>query len=210
MNVRAAIAPKLVSTALAAVLLALSAGVASARLLRVPTGVHDSCDPVAPASIVENEAFTPSGARLSNFPDEPIVLTVATAFRPRYAPERIGGLPISWQAANHWYSEVVYFDGPIDPALTRPELIVAGGLILRSNRWDPGLGPVVSGLKHELGDRVVEVKIGPYDGGLVWADPMSNGVRPHQLSWSDGRMAHRLIGVRTAEAIVDLARAAVC
>lgn len=210
MNVRAGIAPKLASTALAAVLLVATAAVASGRALRVPTGVHDSCDPVAPASIVESEEYTPYRARLSHFPDEPIATTVATPFRPTYAPERIGGLPVSWQAANHWYSEVVYFDEAIDPGLTRPELYFEGGLILLSNRWDPGLGDVVAGLKHELGDRVVEVEVGPYDAALVWADPLSNGVRPHHLSWSDGRMAHELIGVRSAEAIVDLVRDAVC
>jgi hypothetical protein len=119
-------------------------------------------------------------------------------------------MPMAWAgAARGANEEAFYLDAPLTSAMTRPELFAAGGLIVLTTPADP-TAPYVEGLQAALGDRVTVVKVGQLDGALVWADPMSNGVRPHELSWSSGETVTVLIGVRSPEALLNLARQMVC
>jgi hypothetical protein len=172
----------------------------------------EGCQPVPPSSITESERFTPYEDRLTHLRDHPINKGgLRSASRPVFAPSTMDGLPISWVAlAKGGFIEVFYLSEPFGPTMTRPGFFAAGGLIFLTYPADVSAGSHAYALQAELGERVTIVKVGQFDGALTWGDPMSNGVRPHQLSWSSVGEIHNLIGVRPAEAIVNLGRGAVC
>jgi hypothetical protein len=58
--------------------------------------------------------------------------------------------------------------------------------------------------------RTTPVKVGSFDGALTWADPDANGVRTHNLYWSDGKFNYSLIVNRSADATLALGRGLVC
>ena len=70
--------------------------------------------------------------------------------------------------------------------------------------------PFASYLLTTLGQRAVEVKVGDYQGALVWADPDSKGIRTHNLYWSDGEYNYALIADLSAQATLNMTRILVC
>lgn len=193
-----------------------TAGALVASSLHTPNALSaatvDGCQTIADLSISESQQFTPHADRLSHVPEFAInpdgsPLVSSGSLRPA----TLDGLPIAWAgAASGAYAETFYLNGAITPTMTRPELFEAGGLIELTYPDDPLAGPYVANLQAELGDRVTVVKVGQFDAALTWGDPMSNGVRPHELSWSSGGTVHALLGVRSPEALVNLALGTVC
>jgi hypothetical protein len=60
------------------------------------------------------------------------------------------------------------------------------------------------------GERAIPVEVGSHRAALVWADPFPNGLRTHNLYWSDGTFNYSLIADRPAEALVTIGRGLVC
>jgi len=86
----------------------------------------------------------------------------------------------------------------------------AGGIQLDADPIDPAAGSFTPGLAARLGERAVAVEVGTYGGVLVWADPLVNGVRTHNLYWSDDAYNYSLIADVSAEKLVALGRSLVC
>lgn len=180
-------------------------------LTRLSAAELDGCQSVAASSITESQAVTAYQERLTHGPDLSINPDNApAAVRPAFAPSAVDDLPISWVRATTGFTQTLYLDKPVGPSMTQPDFFAAGGLMLLSFPADPSAGPYVASLMAELGARATSVEVGQSEGVLVWGDPMSNGVRPHHLSWSVGDMNYRLVGVRSAEGITTLARMAAC
>lgn len=195
---------------------ALAIGVFVANILHPPSPLSaagvDGCLVAADSSITESQQFTPYADRLSHVPEFAINPDGAPSVSSSgIGPSTLDRLPTAWAgAANGAYAETFYLGAAITPSMTRPALFAAGGLIELTYPADPQAGPYVAGLQETLGGRVTVVKVGEFDGALTWGDPMSNGVRPHELSWSSGDMIHALLGVRSPEALINLARQTVC
>lgn len=170
------------------------------------------CTIAAVSSIKESSHFTPYDQRLTHVPSEfinPEQVSSETAVVP--APSVLDGLGVAWSANYpNGSSATYYFDKPIGPTMTSEEFFAAGGVLLLTDSSDPEAGPYVGALDAELGDRVTTVQVGRFAGALTWADPLSNGVRPHYLTWSDGATNFTLIGLRPAEEIVNAVRDVLC
>lgn len=160
------------------------------------------------AAITEKDTFTARGEMRTHLPDYPIA---AFGQAVSETEARLDDLPLRWQAGDGDSSIYQYFlDRPLDDQITVPEFRSEGGIEVDRDVVtddDPyGADDVIA----QVGDRAVKVQIGEYDGALVWADPESNGARPHHLYWSDGTYNYALIAVRAPERMVQLGRELVC
>lgn len=157
--------------------------------------------------IVESTHFTPHEARLSHLPDFPLTTVGQSATS---SDRRMDGLPLRWSAGDGSRSIYEYFlREEIDRELTVPAFRAAGGVEFNKDVVE-GSPYTSADVITEVGERAVEVQIGDYKGALVWADPESNGARPHHLYWSDEAYNYTLIAVRSPQRMVDLAREFVC
>ncbi|HET7181098.1 MAG TPA: hypothetical protein VFI15_02595 [Candidatus Limnocylindrales bacterium] len=187
-----------------------------ATSVRAPGSVSsagiEGCRPADVDSIVESKAVTPFEDQTSHIPDVAInpdgsPSMSATAANPR----SLDGLPVAWIGAPRGSNaEAFYLNDPIGPKMTRATFYDAGGLSELTYPYDALSGDYAANLQAQLGDRVTLVKVGDVDGVLTWWDPLSNGVRPHELAWVSDGMVHAIIGVRAAEAMVNLARGMAC
>jgi hypothetical protein len=93
-----------------------------------------------------------------------------------------------------------------------PELAVdAGSLTVKVDRLEKPGTPIAEILIEVLGDdRVSQVAIGGFSGGLVYSDPDVRGVRVHNLEWGDESATWTLVGVRKPEEMVGIARTIAC
>lgn len=122
---------------------------------------------------------------------------------------RIDGRSLRWVVGDR--SSYQYFlDRPLDRELTAPGFRTAGGIQLDRDAVTDGDPYTADDVIEQVGDRAVKVQIGDYEGALVWADPESNGARPHHLYWSNGTYNYALIAVRGPERMVQLGRELVC
>ena len=170
------------------------------------------CQPVAPSSIAESDSFTPYDRRLTHTPERAINPNLrASAAAVAFVPSTLDALPISWVAQPlDRLTATYYLDKPIDRTMTRPEFFAAGGLLITTAPDDPDAGPYALGIQAQLGDRATIVKVGQVDGVLTWGDPISNGIRPHQLSWASDGLVHSIIADRPADRMLALAREVAC
>ena len=61
-----------------------------------------------------------------------------------------------------------------------------------------------------LSGRFVEIKIGVSQGAIGWADPLADGTRPHNVSWSTGDTDYNISADLPAEQLANIARTLVC
>jgi hypothetical protein len=172
----------------------------------------DGCSQAAASSIIESSAFTPYEQRLTHTRPQPINPDQTSAGHANtLGISKVDGLGVAWATQTEDGRVATYYlDRPIGPSLTHDEFFANGGVLLMAIPSDPKAGPYVDGLKAQLGDRVVVVKVGGFNAALTWSDPKANGIRPHYLAWSDGVSDFTLIAVRPADAVVNIARTAVC
>lgn len=163
--------------------------------------------------VQESTAFAPYADRISHLPGLPIRATggsVAPGISDR-ASAGVAGLPMAWaDVGNDGNTARYYIDRPVPNDMTAEGFYAAGGILLNQFPVDPRNPAYVTQLATELGNRVSRVQVGPYDGAVTWGDPMSNGVRPHYVSWSNGEVNNTLIADRPAREMVALARGLVC
>lgn len=181
--------------------------VAGGSVLVASAQAADGCDPnVGP--IAESNQFTPSEARLSHLPEFPINALGQAASA---TGTRMDGMPLRWKAGDGDRSSYQYFlERPLDDELTVPGFRAAGGIQLDRDAVTDGDPYTADDVIAQVGDRAVKVQIGDHEGALVWADPESNGARPHHLYWSDGTYNYALIAVRGPQRMVQLGREYVC
>lgn len=173
-----------------------------------------SCDHVADGAIVESPDFTPYEGRLSHMK--------AVALNPRgdsapsaasldgFSSRQLDGLDIKLERSAADGSIAQYLlDRPIERDMTPEGFLAAGGILFERWPHDPS-DSLAAYMLAEFPTRTVAVDIGPYPGALNWGDPISNGLRPHALTWSDGTNNFRLNADRSAVEIVNLARDLVC
>lgn len=65
-------------------------------------------------------------------------------------------------------------------------------------------------LLADFPDRAIPVQVGSLAGAMTWADPLANGVRTHNVYWSDGTYNYSLIANRSGAAALTLARGMAC
>jgi len=165
------------------------------------------------ASIVESKKFTPYEAMRSHLPDLPInpSAEVAPPVPVEAQVSSIDGLPLRWAIVGKTGSVYQYFLGTgIDSTLTLPDFYAAGGIVLDRDRTENDGEVFAEHLLATAGDRAVKVEIGDHTGALVWADPEVNGIRPHQLYWTDGEWNYILMADRSPEGLLTLGRELVC
>lgn len=173
----------------------------------------EACRPQADGSIVESGQFTPYEAMRSGpheFPIDSVGLPAdrapANSVMP---PNRLFDMPRQHVVVSGRSLYQYYLDRPLDESMTPSVFAQVGGIQFeREHRTDTT--DFASHLSREVGGRAVPVDIGPYRGVVTWADPASNGVRTHNVYWSDGAFEYALIADRSAEALVNAARALVC
>jgi hypothetical protein len=174
----------------------------------------DACGPSDPAAFSENRIYVPYATRRSLVPSLPITSigsTVDSEAAPGTIPlDAVDALPRRWVVRMDNGSVYQYFFGaPIDAQLTPEDFWAQGGVELD---MDPltDAGPFWKSVEAQFPERVTIVKIGAFDGVVVWADPVRNGTRTHNVYWSDGRYDYGLIANRPIAIAVNLARAVAC
>ncbi len=189
------------------VVAAIATLVAAGTVLAAAAQASDGCDRnVGP--IDESNEFTPYEARLSHLIDLPLT-TFGEAVDS--SDRRIDGLALRWRVSSDDGSSYEYFlHRQPDRKLTVPAFLAEGGIHLDRDVVTGGNLYTADDVVAQVGDRSVKVQIGDYDAALVWADPESNGARPHHLYWSDGTHNNALIAVRGPERMVQLGRELVC
>ena len=180
----------------------------------VAAGLLPQCGPMADGSVRESTAYVPFQARRSAPIELPIKSSGASsALLPSSASElaqSIDDRTASWvvvvdTGAVYRY----YFDKELPDALTRSEFFAQDGVEFDI---DPIVAeqPFYQYLIGQFPDRAVAVEVGGFDGAITWADPEANGVRTHNVYWSDGKSNFALVANRSAEEAVTLARTIAC
>ena len=163
-------------------------------------------------TIRESQEFTPFGQRRGQLPEAPLLgsgpgITPLPAGRD--VPELIDGLPLQFAIASNQGPYLFYLGGPIRPDMTRSAFLAEGGLEYQTLSIAEG-EPFAPNFILEVGDRATPIKVGPFDGALVWADPTEADIRPHGLYWFDSTRNYSLVGLRGPEHLVNIGRALVC
>jgi hypothetical protein len=167
-----------------------------------------SCLALVEGDIVESQEYTPwQNMRLP--PETPILSSRGIAPLPhRWIPTNIlDGLPLQYALGGQIETRF-FFDRPLDPSMTLSEFIAEGGISFVQDPANPEA--TAERLLASYGGRGVAVDVGEYAGVLVWADPRPTGIRHHELWWSDGVFAYKLLADRSAVAITNIARSMVC
>lgn len=199
--------PALIVSAL--LLLAIGVGIN-----RLSAGGFAACDAIADGVISESQEFTPAAVMLSGLPPIPLELVVPVAMPqiPADAAVRgnaVDGLPLQWAMVGP-NGEIYqyFFDRPLAADITTWTFPAEGGVQFER---DLARGHSFAAyLLTELGERAVEIGIGPFTATLTWADPLPNGIRTHNLYWSDGTYNYTLIADRPPATLVNIARRVVC
>lgn len=184
--------------------------------LRFPGAeVQQGCGAAAEEAILESQDFTPYAERLTHLASagRPILPEGAAALVGVPANAAIQVQGINGLARRHTVTgdgvAYAYFLGKPMAGLTRSEFLSAGGVQLDQ---DPRTGTQAFAdyLVGRLGERAVAVAVGPYDGALTWSDPDEQGIRPHNVYWSDGSFEFALTANLSAADLLDTARSLVC
>ena len=181
---------------------------------RLSAGTPAGCASVAEGSIVESAKFTPYKNMRSHLPPAPLNPQAAPipdlAADTRVPANAIDGRSLQWAAVGKTGDAYQYFlDEPIAVDLTREDFMAMGGI--EFDRDPQGDAPTFAGsLLDLLGERAVQVAVGDHLGALTWADPDVNGLRTHNLYWSDGKYNYSLIANRSASELVNLGKGLAC
>jgi len=166
------------------------------------------CDS-SPPSIAENTSFTAYDADRDHANHTVAATEVDTAaLRAAGLPTQLGGLTVSGMYVDNgttffYYSETDAVGTPVE------QLVDEGALAVGINRVHQDAS-IFDMLSDSIGDRVRPVRIGPYDGSLVWSDPDRAGVRRHHLDWGDKTFTMTIMAVRDPSELVRLGRSLVC
>jgi hypothetical protein len=169
------------------------------------------CDSVD--SIVESTKFTPYESMHSHLPD--LALNPSGEEAPPVPSDAqvssIDSLPRSWAIVTDTGAVYQYFLGSdIDPKITLSSFYEAGGIELDRDPVESKSESFVDYVLDTLGERAVKVEIEDFAGALSWSDPEINGIRPHVLTWTDGRWNYALTADRSPETLVNLGRDLMC
>jgi len=180
----------------------------------LPTGAgatSEGCADLSAGTIKEASNFTPAELQRSDLPAPAInALDRPPADVGSAAVAALDGLPRRFASGSPDAAVQYYLDRPIGPLMTTDEFAAAGGIQSERMVRDPNAGYFVDALLQAVGPRAVPVEVGPYEGAFTWADPLDNGVRTHNLYWSDGTYEYALIGDRAPEALINIGRGLVC
>jgi hypothetical protein len=189
-----------------AIIMGGAVGNALSELLQAGGG---GCGVPLDAAIEESAEYTPYENRRSRIVESPIVGAQPMGGSLPGAPASIDGMPLEISARPSGLTGYMYYlDRPVTAAMTPSEFLAAGGIQLEI---EPAADEsFVDYLTSTLGDRAVAIEVGNQEGALVWADPAANGIRSHNVYWSDGTRNYALIADRSAETIVALAREIAC
>ena len=191
------------STLIAVAATLVAAGTVVVASAQSPAGCDNNVGPIN-----ESNEFTPYEARRTHLLELPITSVGQAASS---SDRQMDNLPLRWTAGDGDRSIYEYFlGGQLDRQLTVPGFRAAGGIQLDRDAVSNGDPYTADDVIAAVGDRAVKVQIGDYEGALVWADPESNGARPHHLYWSDGTYNYGLIAVRGPQRMVQLGRELVC
>jgi hypothetical protein len=164
-------------------------------------------------SIVESAKFTPYEAMHSHLPD-PVLNPSAEEAPPVPSDAQVSSidsLPRSWAIVTDTGAVYQYFLGSdIDPKITLSSFYEAGGIELDRDPVESKSESFVDYVLDTLGERAVKVEIEDFAGALSWSDPEINGIRPHVLTWTDGRWNYALTADRSPETLVNLGRDLMC
>jgi hypothetical protein len=181
---------------------------------RLSAGSPAGCATIAENSIVESATFTPYEEMRSHLPPAPLnpeaVPIPDLAADAEVPSNAMAGQSLRWAAVGEAGEVYQYFlNEPISKDVTREQFMAKGGIELDR---DPVAGELSFSeyLLDVLGQRTVRVAVGNYAGALTWADPDINGLRTHNLYWSDGKYNYSLIANRSAHELVNLGRARAC
>ena len=164
----------------------------------------------AGARIPESSSFTPYAARLTQLLETPIKSSAKASIDVPTAAVVSGGLidalPIQHVVTTASGAVYQYFlDRPLGTGMTPSDFAAAGGIQYQRDPIEQS-APFARDLLAQLKERAVLVRVRGYDATLTWADPLENGIRTHNLYWSDGFYNYALIANRPAEALVNLGR----
>lgn len=175
------------------------------------TAAPESCSSISKGAIRESQDFIPFEMTYG-LPESPISpgggpggIVEPDGWIPTVS---LDGLPLQYAWVGEGDLSLFFFDEPLDRSMTLAGLLAEGGVTFNRYPLEPGF--TADHVLEVLGDRAVALDIGPYAGVLTWDDPMANGVRPHQIWWSDGTYAYSLFADRSAAAAANLARGMVC
>lgn len=174
----------------------------------------EQCGPVVEGTIIESQRFTDYEFQRGGPIDEVVIVAAGAELVAEVPQEAVVKAPvIGGRARQHTLvidTGAVYsyfLDRPLG-GLTRSEFIRLGGIELHQEPVNDA--PFFVHLLSVLGDRAVPVAIGSLAGAITWADPDANGVRTHNVYWSDGSHDFALIADESAAFAVSLARSIVC
>lgn len=198
------------SVALATALLVVAMGGCSGAEVAHGTSAAGSagCDSSSPR-IVENTSFTAYDADRDHANHAVAATEVDTAaLEAAGLPTELDGLTVSGMYVDNgttffYYAETDAVGTPVE------QLVDEGALAVGINRVHQD-GSTFDMLRDSIGDRVRPVRIGPYDGSLVWSDPDRAGVRRHHLDWGDKTFTMTIMAVRDPSELVRLGRSLAC
>jgi hypothetical protein len=101
----------------------------------------------------------------------------------------------------------VYAATPLTSTETIVDLLSRGGVTVLQRQ---AAGQDASLVVETVGSRAATVRIGPYVGALVHADPLPTGARSWNLYWSDGARDLSIEGGVSSGTVVALARSFYC
>jgi len=180
---------------------------------------NDGCGPLTDP-IVESNRFTPYEDRhhLAEIA-EPTIIAQPGAVGAGALPEELrtvgstlDGLPVVAAIVNPALdgASVYFLDRALTDGDTHETVLAEGGVYLDQQLiGTPGENLAVI-IANELRERAVVLKLGTRNAVLIWADPDRNGVRVHNLIWSDATHNYTLTAVRSPERMVGMGRAVVC
>jgi hypothetical protein len=171
-----------------------------------------SCRPVAAGTITESQEFTPYEGMLDHLPELPLNPTGASLlsvpFEARVPGEKLDNQPLVWVVVGGGATYQYFLGAPMTADMTTSMFLAAGGVQLER---EPNDGePFASVLLRELGTRAVKVDVGGHLGAVTWADPIVNGIRTHNVYWSDGGFNYTVTADRSAVAALNIARGVSC
>lgn len=172
-----------------------------------------SCGSVGEGQITESANFTPADLRRGGLHRSPInpenLPALPVPSDAQVQGGTLDGLALVWAQTGSDGALYQYFSAqPLDAKTTSWTFFAAGGV--EFDRVPAGPDDYVSYLLDFLGERAVAVDVGGHKGALTWGDPNEDGLRPHSLTWSDGRFNYTLVADRMAAELVNLGRGIAC
>jgi hypothetical protein len=199
-------------------LLAMAALVGASTTAVVVTAMTSpGCGP-ATDPLFKSAAYSPVGDQLTAVEYPPLVaaggepastsVLAATGLASVMLPANLAPQVVVHFGVNQEAVVVYYAAGPLLPQATVVDLVRAHGM--EFSRQPAGAGSAAAVLSA-VGDRAVQLKVGPYDAAIVHADPIgSDDLRAYELHWSDGTSDFMVYGNVPATDLIAAGRSLYC